>query len=90
MTLTIIQSPPALDSFVLLEDHQSQTPVSFFRAKPVLYYHIVQGRILVAMDQMSKLPILSPVNVAGRGVAIGQTGEGQGLVEIVDVFVSSE
>jgi hypothetical protein len=93
-----IRSAPALDSFTSLEDHQSQTPASFYGAKPVLHYHIVGAGVLITSDQMSKLPVFHSANITGHGGATGTTGEGA-LVQdgyphignvVVDVFASSE
>ena len=96
MPLTTIRSPPALDSFTSLADHQSQTPTSFFGAKPVLHHCIVGARALVQADQASKLPIFSASEGLAHHGNIGTeseviAGETKSLtVAVVDVFVSSE
>jgi chloride channel, nucleotide-sensitive, 1A len=100
MPPTIIRSPPALDSFVSLEDHQSHTPESFFGAKPVLHYHVAGALALTSSDQTSKLPVFRSADAASHGgnsdaesSTAGQVSvvEGQGsAVEAVDVYVSSE
>ena len=86
MPPTTIHSAPALDSFTILAEHQSQTPEVFYGAKPVLHYHAVDARALVPRDQLSKLPILpQPPRDAP------QPAEVVGLVaEVIDAYVSSE
>ena len=102
MPPTTIRSAPALDSFTLLEDHQSQTPASFYGTKPVLHHHIAGAGVLITRDQMSKLPLFYSENAAIHGGATGAqssaTDEGAAVQDgypymgdvVVDVFVSSE
>jgi hypothetical protein len=102
MPPTTIRSAPSLDSFTSLEDHQSQTPASFYGSKPVLYHHIVGAGILIPSIQRSKLPIFYsvetvidegttgaqlPVVVEGATVHHGSPPMGD---IAVDVYVSSE
>jgi len=84
MPPTTIREPPPLDSFTSLAEHQSQTPTTFFGAKPVLHHHIPSGRALIQRDQTSTLPIFT----AHDGPA--QVDGSDHRVETVDVFVSSE
>jgi chloride channel, nucleotide-sensitive, 1A len=101
MPLTTIRSPPALDSFIPLTEHQSQTPTSFFGAKPVLYCYIAGARALVSKDQTSTLPLFSPAGERAHdgtertepSDTVGQTAEEERqapVVAVVDVFVNSE
>jgi nucleotide-sensitive chloride channel 1A len=94
MPPTTIHSVPALDTFTTLADHQSQTPTSFYGAKPVLHYHGVGVRALIAENQVSKLPIFaSPDGQQPPGNALEAAGESSSLVtkvENVDAFISSE
>lgn len=90
MPPTTIRSAPALDSFTSLEDHQSQTPASFYEAKPVLHHHIVGAGVLIASDQKLKLPIFHPASSTISGAAHNNDGFlGMGDV-VVDVYVNSE
>ncbi len=59
MPPTTLREAPALESFTSLAEHQSQTPTSFYSAKPVLHYHAVGARAIVSRDQVSKLPIFA-------------------------------
>ncbi len=102
MPPTTIRSAPALDSFTSLEDHQSQTPASFYGAKPVLHHHIVAAGVLISSDQRSKLPVFHSANAAIHGGATSAesstAGEGVPVQDryphmgdvFVDVYVSSE
>ncbi len=89
MPPTTIRSAPSLDSFTSLEDHQSQTPTSFYGAKPVLHHHIFGASVLVASDQKSKLPIFDSATADVHEVVA--TIDNPSLVDVsVDVYVSSE
>ena len=96
MPLTTVHSPPALDSFTSLADHQSQTPTNFFGAKPVLHYHAVEVQALTSRDEASRIAIFgarnaSLINGATNTQPPGPGPEGPALVvELVDIFVSSE
>ena len=94
MPPTTIHSAPALDSFTTLADHQSQTPTSFYGAKPVLHYHGIGVRALISQDQVSKLPIFTSSSDQQSASTSVEAGEGSpeaaSKIEIVDAFVSSE
>lgn len=91
MPLTTIRAAPSLDSFTLLADHQSQTPASFFGAKPVLHYHAVGARAIVPWNEVSKLPIFAQ---SAEALASGTEDSGETVAgsaaEVVDAFISSE
>ena len=94
MPPTTIHSPPALDSFTPLADHQSQTPEVFYGGKPVLHHHVIGGRALVRRDQLFKLPIFSH---AQRDVAFDTAEDEQAealdddvVAVVVDGYISSE
>lgn len=90
MSPTTIHSPPALDSFTTLAEHQSQTPTSFYGAKPVLHYHGTGVRALISQDQVSKLPIFSSSDAQQQETEEGGEAAATPKVESVDAFVSSE
>ena len=94
MPPTTIHSVPTLDSFTALADHQSQTPTSFYGAKPVLHYHGLDVRALISQSQVSKLPIFTSSSDQQSISSNVEAGEGSpeapSKVEIVDAFVSSE
>jgi len=95
MPPTTIHAAPALNSFTTLADHQSQTPMSFYGAKPVLHYHGSGIRALISQDQLSKLPIFTASSDGPQptSTVIEDPGETSGAAlkaENVDAFVSSE
>jgi nucleotide-sensitive chloride channel 1A len=95
MPPTTIHSAPALDSFTTLAEHQSQTPTSFYGAKPVLHYHGSGVRVLISQDQASKLPIFTASSDGQRSVGTtAEAGEettgAAPKIENVDAFISSE
>jgi len=92
MPPTTIHSPPALDSFTTLAEHQSQTPTSFYGAKPVLHYHGVAVTALITQDHTSKLPIFVSLDrpAANAGPREDAPEPAPNVTESVDAFVSSE
>jgi nucleotide-sensitive chloride channel 1A len=94
MPPTALREAPALESFTPLAEHQSQTPTSFYSAKPVLHYHAVGARAIASRDQISKLPIFAsttesqaqPTTDAAEPVS----PERAVTVEVVDAFINSE
>lgn len=89
MPPTTIRSPPALESFTSLADHQSRTPASFFGANPVLHYHGPGGRALVQRDQAAKLPIFSSPDTPLESNGAEEDSPTP-IAEAIDIFVSSE
>ena len=83
MPPTTIREAPTLDSFTSLAEHQSQTPTSFYSAKPVLHFHGVDARAIG--DQASKLPIFG----SGDDQPSTENAESR-KVEVVDAYISSE
>jgi chloride channel, nucleotide-sensitive, 1A len=94
MLPTAIKEAPALDSFTSLADHQSQTPSTFYNAKPVLHYHAVGARAHAARDHASKLRVFNQSEQAESGAteAVQQEGRPEGgmITAVVDAFITSE
>ncbi|KAM3068928.1 hypothetical protein ACMFMG_004103 [Clarireedia jacksonii] len=80
MPLSTINTPPALDSFTSLTDHQSQTPSTFYDARPVLHFHAVGVRAVTASEYVKDLPFFSD----------GPSNEGGPAVETVDAYISTD
>lgn len=85
MPPTTLREAPALDSFTLLADHQAQTPSTFFGTKPILHFHSTTARALVPRSQLAHLPIFATTEGSSS-----EEGENDSVVEVVEVFVSSE
>jgi nucleotide-sensitive chloride channel 1A len=82
MSLQHLDSAPKADDFTPLSEHQSQTPASFFGAKPVLHAHYEGMTLVTAADQLKQ-------DVAFSNFSSKREGE-EDLVEGVEVWVSSE
>ncbi|PBP24968.1 benzoylformate decarboxylase [Diplocarpon rosae] len=93
MPPTTIHEPPAADSFTSLEQHQTQTPSTFYNAKPVLHYTKSGIRVVAALNRLSGLPILGPgANGESQSTTAGLTEalDGNQTVQLVDIWISSE
>ena len=94
MPPTTIHAPPALDSFTSLADHQSQTPASFYGAKPVLHYHGVGVSVLIAEDHALKLPIFAVADGQQASANVDSAADSSepaaNITASVDAFVISE
>lgn len=90
MPPTTIHEAPNLEAFTSLAEHQSQTPASFFGAKPVLHYHSAGARALAPRDQISKLPVFSQRTDGPVESVTDEDAQGAVEVEVVDAFISSE
>ncbi|KAK1983979.1 regulator of volume decrease after cellular swelling-domain-containing protein [Colletotrichum cereale] len=93
MLPTTIRSPPSLEDFTPIEDHQAQTPETFFGGKPVLHFHLEGAKAWIPASQKGNLAVF-PADVATPASA----PEGATLKEVseelveqqVSVFVNSE
>ncbi|OLN86928.1 hypothetical protein CCHL11_04546 [Colletotrichum chlorophyti] len=93
MLPTIIRAPPALGDFTPIEEHQSQTPETFFGGKPVLHHHLEAAKAWIPASQKGSLAIfpadVSTAATAPSGTTLNDSSED--LVEQeVSVFVNSE
>ncbi|KAI6383044.1 hypothetical protein MCOR32_002923 [Pyricularia oryzae] len=83
--LTTIHTPPKVDDFTPLAEHQERTPATFFGGKPVLHYHAASATVLVPASQKRSLPIFRTADAAA-----GSDDDTEVTVEqTVDVFVNS-
>lgn len=94
MPPTTIHEAPAEDSFTKLEEHQAQTPSTFYNAKPVLHYQSSFVRAVYSKDQVAKLPVFGPgSNGESQSPSAGLTevsADSSVNVQYVDIWVSSE
>lgn len=94
MLPTTIHEAPALDSFTSLADHQSQTPSSFYNAKPVLYAYMTSAYATSSIEHVPKLPIFNEAHHQDSEVVQHEeTQDGDTVEKVrvnVDVFVTSE
>ncbi|GKT84382.1 FPD1 benzoylformate decarboxylase [Colletotrichum tofieldiae] len=93
MLPTTIRSPPSLGEFTPIEEHQAQTPETFFGGKPVLHFHLEGAKAWIPASQKGNLAVF-PADVATTASA----PEGATLKEVseelveqqISVFVNSE
>ncbi|SPQ21513.1 51df190b-7808-476b-a99f-dffb60a7d76f [Thermothielavioides terrestris] len=92
MSFETVRSPFALSDYILLSEHEEQTPESFYDGKPVLYYHATGAKAWIPKSQRGKLPFfpadLSSAPTAPENSAL--SGQSEDCVEQqVDLFVHS-
>jgi chloride channel, nucleotide-sensitive, 1A len=83
-----IRSPPAIEDYTSLDDHQSQTPATFFGGKPVLHYQIAGATALVPESQRRQLPFFQDDSTQSAPELLDSQEEL--VAQKVDVFVNSE
>ncbi|CAK7265484.1 hypothetical protein SEPCBS119000_001535 [Sporothrix epigloea] len=88
---TTLRSPPSLDSYIPVAEHQSRTPASFYEGPPVLHYHTTGARAYVSRENRDKLPWggNDTTGEAAGGKSWPVLGEGM-VEQVVDVFVGSD
>ncbi|CAK7222806.1 hypothetical protein SCUCBS95973_004961 [Sporothrix curviconia] len=88
---TTLRSPPSVDSYTLVAEHQSRTPASFYDGPPVLHYHSTGARAYVSRENRDKLPWGGYETAAEAAGGESWPVMGEGMVEqVVDVFVGSD
>jgi nucleotide-sensitive chloride channel 1A len=85
MALRHLTTPPKADDFTPLQEHQEQTPTTFFGAKPVLYAHQSALTLVAPVGQLQTDPIFSKFSHNGSGHP-GQDEQ----VRDVEIWVTSE
>ncbi|POS88420.1 hypothetical protein EPUL_000167 [Erysiphe pulchra] len=83
MTITKIHSAPALDSFTPLAEHQSKTPTTFYKGKPVLYFHDSKAKAIIDKNHLMKLPLDENESYEVKSPSASN-------LDSVELFVSSE
>ncbi|KAL0943422.1 uncharacterized protein CTRU02_201308 [Colletotrichum truncatum] len=93
MLPTTIRSPPAVGDYIPIEEHQSQTPETFFGGKPVLHYHLEGAKAWIPASQKGSLAVFpadaSTTATAPEGTTLRELGE-ELTEQQVSVFVNSE
>lgn len=81
MPMSTIHSAPALDSFTPLVEHQTQTPTTFYDARPILHFHAKNARAVAYGDYIKELPFFAEGPAQNTDAA---------AVETVDAYISTE
>ncbi|KAF1836100.1 hypothetical protein BDW02DRAFT_638186 [Decorospora gaudefroyi] len=82
MTLQHISSAPPAEDFTPLEEHQEQTPTSFFSSKPVLYAHYSGLTLMSPATQMAQDGAFSKFAASAEGEDV--------LINNITIWVSSQ
>ncbi|KAK6218856.1 hypothetical protein QIS74_06065 [Colletotrichum tabaci] len=93
MLPTTIRSSPSLGDFIPIEEHQAQTPETFFGGKPVLHFHLDGAKAWIPASQKGNLAVF-PADVATaasapEGATLRELSE-ELVEQLVSVFVTSE
>ncbi|KAL5117461.1 hypothetical protein ACEQ8H_004626 [Pleosporales sp. CAS-2024a] len=82
MAIQHVDTQPKAEDYTPLEEHQQQTPSTFFGAKPVVYAHCVGLTLSVPASQLQQDDAFSKFNTE-------QEGE-EALIKDVEIWVNSE
>ncbi|KAL1644407.1 hypothetical protein SLS58_004321 [Diplodia intermedia] len=90
-----LTTAPTAADFTSLEEHQSQTPGTFFGAKAVLHLHSPDTQLVVSqadLEGQSLFPDLRAASAAGTNGAThnGESGDTQLVIPGLDVWVTSQ
>ncbi|KAF9876983.1 fpd1 benzoylformate decarboxylase [Colletotrichum karsti] len=93
MLPTTIRSPPAVADYTPIEEHQAQTPETFFGGKPVLHYQLDGAKAWIPASQKGSLAVfpadISTTATAPEGATLRDSNE-ELAEQQVSVFVNSE
>lgn len=97
-TLRVIESSPRTDDYTSLQQHQEQTPGTFFGGAPVLHHHVqnaslkVDDRELASNDALAALRTSAGPGAAPHTPANGEHDEPRVEVTItrIQIWVTSE
>jgi nucleotide-sensitive chloride channel 1A len=82
MSIQHLASAPQSENFTPLQEHQEQTPQSFYGSKPVLHAHYAGMTLSTASGQLQQDPAFAKFSSRQEG--------GEELVDGIDIWVSSE
>lgn len=84
MALQHLSTRPKTEDFTPLQDHQEQTPTTFFGSKPVLHASFTGITIVAPSDQVQLNPTIAKFTLSS------DEGTDDSLVKDVDIWVNSE
>ncbi|KAB2576704.1 hypothetical protein DBV05_g4766 [Lasiodiplodia theobromae] len=88
-----LTTAPVASDFTPLEEHQSQTPGTFFGAKPVLHLHSADTQLVVSqadLEGQSLFPDLRTTPSASTNGTNGESADTQLVIPGLDVWVTSQ
>jgi nucleotide-sensitive chloride channel 1A len=91
--MELISEVPTVESFTSLSEHQSQTPETFFGARPVLHYHSPSAKLVISKSQYDQSTDLQALNVSSNGQN-GSSPNGASASDVtitgVDAWITSK
>jgi chloride channel, nucleotide-sensitive, 1A len=87
--MEILHETPLESSFILLSQHQSQTPESFYSGPPVLHYGKATARVVITREEATRSPAIEKIFVTNE-VSSSDTSADTLVIKDVDIWVSSE
>jgi nucleotide-sensitive chloride channel 1A len=85
MALRHLDTSPKEDDFTPLQEHQQQTPDTFFGGKPVLYARYSNLTLSIPTSKLQKDPAIAKFTA----ITSEHAAEEESLIEDVEVWVSS-
>lgn len=82
MSIRHVDTAPKATDFTPLQEHQEQTPTTFFGAKPVTYANYFGVTLSAAASQLQEDAVFAKFNTTTEGEDT--------LIKDVDIWVTSE
>jgi nucleotide-sensitive chloride channel 1A len=82
MAIRHLDSAPKTDDFTPLQEHQEQTPTTFFGSKPIAYAHFTGLSLTAPASQIQQDAAFAKFNAENEGE--------DALIKDVDIWVNSE
>lgn len=82
MSIQYVDTAPKASDFTPLQEHQEQTPTTFFGAKPVTYAHYSGVTLSAPVLQLQENSVFAKFNTTTDGEDT--------LIKDVDIWVTSE
>ncbi|OJD33044.1 fpd1 benzoylformate decarboxylase [Diplodia corticola] len=95
MAFEKLTTAPVATDFTSLEEHQSQTPGTFFGAKPVLHLHSANSQLVVSHADLEGQSLFLDLRAASAASTNGPTANGEStntqvIIPSLDVWVTSQ
>jgi len=87
MAYEVLRSAPKAEDFTLLDEHQEQTPQTFFGARPVLHLHCPNAKVTISKADLAAQSDFAALQT-GDAAALG-AADAPVEIEDVNVWVSS-
>ena len=85
MPLELVSTAPKEEDFTPLSQHQEETPITFFGAKPVLHHHSPEAKLAVRKSEYEQNEVLQQIVAAS-----GASAEAEDIAVDVDAWITSK